>query len=164
MSSRSKSAGSVAPKERINISYRPAIGSAKEGVELPFKMLVLGDFTQSEETAVLEDRALINVNNRNFDDVMAEYDLSLDFSVDNKMLNDDSSINISLKINKLSDFEPDNIIDQVEELKEVLKLREALKSLKGPLGNSPQMRKRIHALLSDEVTRTSLMNEIGYKK
>lgn len=37
--------GSVAPKERVNITYKPAIGNAKEEVELPLKMLMLGDYT-----------------------------------------------------------------------------------------------------------------------
>ncbi|MCF4976367.1 type VI secretion system contractile sheath small subunit, partial [Pseudomonas lactis] len=37
--------GSVAPKERINITFKPAVGSAQEDVELPLKLLVLGDFS-----------------------------------------------------------------------------------------------------------------------
>ncbi len=35
--------GSVAPKERINITFKPAVGGAQEEVELPLKLLVLGD-------------------------------------------------------------------------------------------------------------------------
>ncbi len=34
--------GSVAPKERINITFRPATGNAQEEQELPLKLLVLG--------------------------------------------------------------------------------------------------------------------------
>ena len=101
MYSRAKSAGSVAPKERINISYRPATGSAKEGVELPFKMLVLGNFTQRENSETVEERKLVNVNSHNFDQVLNDYDLSINCTVENKILNDGSSIDISLKINEL---------------------------------------------------------------
>lgn len=161
MATRSKNTGSVAPKERINISYRPAVGNAKEGVELPFKLLVLGDFTQSSDESTLEDRKLINITNHNFDDVINSLNLKADFSVENKMSADGGNIDISLKINELSDFEPDNIIDQVDELKQVLQLRDALKALKGPLGNSPQMRKKIQSLLSDEASRKALKSEIG---
>ncbi len=35
----------VAPKERVNIVYKPSLDDAQEDVELPLKMLVLGDFT-----------------------------------------------------------------------------------------------------------------------
>lgn len=161
MSTRTKNSGSVAPKERINISYRPAVGSAKEGVELPFKLLVLGDFTQNQDDSTIEDRKLININNYNFDDVVKSQNLSAEFSVENKMSVDGGSIDISLKINELKDFEPDNIIEQVDELKQVLQLRDALKALKGPLGNSPQMRKKIQSLLSDEASRKALKKEIS---
>ncbi|MBE0366073.1 type VI secretion system protein ImpB [Pseudoalteromonas ulvae UL12] len=162
MASRSKGVGSVAPKERINISYRPATGAAKEGIELPFKVLVLGDFTQTKDSETTESRKLINVNSHNFDDVMEELNLKVNFSVPNKMISDsDEVIEISLDINKLKDFEPDQIIEQVDELKKILELREALKSLKGPLGNSPQMRRQIQRLLADESSRNELKKEIG---
>ena len=36
---------SVAPKERVNITYKPATGDQKSEVELPLKMLFLGDYT-----------------------------------------------------------------------------------------------------------------------
>jgi type VI secretion system protein ImpB len=162
MSNRAKNSGSVAPKERINISYRPAVGNAKEGVELPFKLLVLGDFTQVETDTTLEERKLININKHNFSDVMNGLDLKVEFSVANKMSQGpDDIIDISLNINELGDFEPDAIIQQVDELKQVLQLRDALKSLKGPIGNSPQMRKQIRQLLADEESRTELKRELG---
>ena len=36
--------GSVAPKERINISFKPAGADKNEEVELPPKILVMGEF------------------------------------------------------------------------------------------------------------------------
>ena len=53
------------------------------------------------------------------------------------------------------------VIEQVDELKKVLVLREALKALKGPIGNSPQMRKQIRNLLTDEKSRNELKLELG---
>jgi len=162
MSKRTKNSGSVAPKERINISYKPAVGNAKEGVELPFKLLVLGDFTQSTNDVSLEDRKLINLNKSNFSDVMGGLDLKVNFSVENKVsANSGESIDISFKINNLDDFKPDNILQQVDELKQILQLRDALKALKGPIGNSPQMRKQIRELLTNETSRDELKRELG---
>jgi type VI secretion system protein ImpB len=162
MASKSKSAGSIAPKERINISYKPAVGNAKEGVELPFKLLVLGDFTQQETDSPLEEKELLSLNKHNFSDVMSSLDLKLEFSVENKISSEKSdAINISLDINSLSDFEPDSIIHKVDELKAVLQLRDALKALKGPIGNSPQMRKQIRQILDDDASRTVLKRELG---
>ena len=61
--------GSVAPKERVNIVYRPATGDAKEDVELPFKQLVIGDFTQTEDDRQLEEIKPISVDKDNFNSV-----------------------------------------------------------------------------------------------
>lgn len=51
----SKNTGSVAPKERVNIRYVPATSDEQAEVELPHKMLVLGDFGLDDSRA-LEDR------------------------------------------------------------------------------------------------------------
>ena len=39
------SEGSVAPKERVNIVYKSSVGDQTEEVELPLKLLMLGDYT-----------------------------------------------------------------------------------------------------------------------
>jgi type VI secretion system protein ImpB len=73
--------GSVAPKERVNITYKPATGNAKEEVELPLKLLMLGDYTQRPDPTPLEDRKPINVDKDNFQKVMSEQKLALSFGV-----------------------------------------------------------------------------------
>lgn len=160
MARNSKSNGAIAPKERINISYKPATGNAKENVELPFKLLVLGDFTQQPDNTVIEKRRSVNVNKHNFDTVMSDMNLSLNLEVDNKVTNK-GKLSVKLDINSLKDFEPDNIVANVKELQEVIKLREALKALKGPLGNSPEIRHGIQAMLTDEKQRAQLKKELG---
>ena len=59
-------AGSVAPKERINITYKPATGDAQAEVELPLKLLVVGDYTQRADDRPVEERAPINVDKDNW--------------------------------------------------------------------------------------------------
>lgn len=162
MATKNRNAGSVAPKERINISYRPATGGAKESVELPLKMLVLGDFTNREDDTPVEDLEPVNINSSNFDDVMEQSNLSLSFSVDNRMVEEEGqSIDVNLQISKLSDFEPDNVVQSVPELQKILQLRDALKALKGPLGNSPHMRRALQQMLEDEGMSTKLKGELG---
>ena len=67
------SAGSVAPKERINITYKPATGDAQAEVELPLKLLVVGDYTQRADDRPVEERAPINVDKDNFQDVLKHW-------------------------------------------------------------------------------------------
>lgn len=157
--------GSVAPKERVNITYKPATGNAKEEVELPLKLLMLGDYTQRPDPRPLEDRKPINVDKDNFQKVLSEQKLQLNLQVADR-LNDSpgEDLNVNLKFRRLSDMEPEAIANQVPELKKLLELRAALTALKGPLGNEKAFRNKIQQMLGDPAQRNRLINELGLKK
>ncbi|EOD79732.1 putative protein ImpB [Grimontia indica] len=155
--------GTVSPKERVNIVYRPATDGASEGVELPLKMLVVGEFSNQEDERPVEERNPVDINKANFDDVLQSQGLSLQLSVPRKLAGAEEGENIavSLNVESMKDFEPDNIIKQVPELRKLLELREALKALKGPLSNVPEFRKKLQTLIVDDESRTTLLKEIG---
>jgi type VI secretion system protein ImpB len=157
--------GSVAPQERVNITYKPSTGNAQEEVELPLKMLFIGDYTGRADPRPLEERQPINVDKDNFQQVLAEQNLQVSISVPDKLSGDaDSSLSVNLKFKKLSDFGPDAVAEQVPELKKLLELRQALTALKGPLGNVPAFKRKISALLADDKQREKLMGELGIAK
>ena len=154
--------GSVAPKERVNIVYKPATGDAQEEVELPLKMLVMGDFTLAEDDRVLEDREPISVDKDNFEQVLKAQDLSLKVNVADKLSGaEDEQLAVDLKFQSLKDFEPDQIVAKVPELAKMMELREALKALKGPLGNVPEFRKKLQEMITDDGARERLLKELG---
>jgi type VI secretion system protein ImpB len=154
--------GSVAPKERVNIVYKPATGNAQEEVELPLKILMMGDYTLRPDERPLEERQPISVDKDNFSEVMAKQNLQLDVTVPDKLSNEaNAETSLKLKFRKLSDFEPEGIVNQVPELRKLLELRSALNALKGPLGNIPAFRKKIQGLLGDNENRQKLMKELG---
>jgi len=156
---------SIAPKERVNIVYRPAIGDAKEEVELPLKMLVMGDFTGRTDDRPLERREPVNIDKDNFNEVLKAQEVRLNLSVPNRLSgNADDAMNLSLKVESLKDFGPEAIVEQVPELKRLLELREALRALKGPLSNVPEFRKKIQELLKDENASAKLLAEIGIEE
>jgi len=157
--------GSVAPKERVNIVYRPATGDAKEEVELPLKTLIVGDFTLRDDETPVEERKTINVDKDNLDDVLKAQDIRLQTSVKNTLSDDpEAQMSLDLDFKSMKDFDPDAVIEKVPELKKLLDLREALKSLKGPLGNVPNFRKRIQELVQDEGARARLLKELGMEE
>ncbi|CAI8836778.1 MULTISPECIES: type VI secretion system contractile sheath small subunit [Pseudomonas] len=155
--------GSVAPKERINITFKPAVGGVREEVELPLKLLVLGDFTQREDLRKLEDRKPIALNQNTLDEVLAKQALSLTLNVPNR-LQDGAEVEdlaIQLRINSMRDFNPANLVEQIPELHKLMALREALMALKGPLGNTPSFRKAIEQALADDESRARVLAELG---
>jgi type VI secretion system protein ImpB len=153
---------SVAPTERVNIVYKPATGNMQEQVELPLKVLMMGDFTGREDNRPLEERAPINVDKMNFTEVMAQQELQVSLSVADKLSNEkDANLAVALQFKSLADFTPESIVNQVPELRKLLELRSALNALKGPLGNVPSFRKKLQAMLADEDGRKRLVEELG---
>jgi type VI secretion system protein ImpB len=154
--------GSVAPKERVNIVYKPATGDAQAEVELPFKVMVLGDFTNKPDDRPLEDRAPVSVDKDNFDEVLKAQNVGLEISVSNK-LTDEKDVNMPVKLSfqSMKDFEPDAVAAQVPELAQLLELRESLKALKGPLSNIPDFRKKVQEVVKDDAARSRLLGALG---
>ena len=153
---------SVAPRERVNIVYRPATGDAQEEIELPLKLLVVGDFTGKTDERMLEDREPINIDKDNFNEVLKGQELDLTVTVPNKLSEDpEDEMGVNLSFGSLKDFGPESVAEQTPELKKLLELRKALGSLKGPLSNVPEFRKKIQALVKDEEAREKLLKELG---
>lgn len=153
--------GSVAPKERVNIVYKPATDGAEE-VELPLKILAIGDYTGRADDRAVEDRKPINIDKDNFNEVMEKHELGVDINVPDELTGEeDAELAVSLKFKNLKDFTPEGVANQVPELQKLLELRNALTALKGPLGNRPAFRKQLQSLLGDEEGRKKLMAELG---
>lgn len=160
--------GSVAPKERVNVTFTPTSGGVQEEIELPLKLMVLGDFTQRPDERSIEQRKPIAIDKGNFDEVLAKQELSIDFVVPNRLHTDqdtdentDDSLKVHLSIDSMKDFNPASLVNQVPELQKLMQLRDALVALKGPLGNAPAFRKAIESALSDDDSRGRVLIELG---
>ena len=146
--------GSVAPKERINIKYTPATEGQTDEVELPLKLL---------EDLSLEERETVSIDKHNFDAVMKQSNLTIDVAVPNRLEEnaENQDLGVSLKIESMADFSPDNIAKQVPQLNKLLELREALLALKGPMGNIPAFRNKLQELIADPNAREALEKELA---
>ena len=91
---------------------------------------------------------------------MKSLDIHTNFSVKNKLNSNNEDLNIDLDFESIHDFNPDNIINQIPELKKLLQLRKALVALKGPMGNMPDFRKAVLEAIKDEDSRKRLLLEI----
>ncbi|TDV56840.1 type VI secretion system protein ImpB [Pseudomonas graminis] len=155
--------GSVAPKERINVTFKPATGGAQEEIELPLKLLAIGDYTLRKDERKVEERKPISIDKMTFDEVLAKQALSLTLSVPNRLQEDEGNeeLAVQLHVKSMKDFNPASLVDQVPELKKLMELRDALVAVKGPLGNAPAFRKAIEGVLADGESRDRVLGELG---
>ncbi|EAA7842701.1 type VI secretion system contractile sheath small subunit [Salmonella enterica] len=153
--------GSVAPKERINVRYVPKTDGQTAEIELPLNLLITGDMTGRSEETPIDERIPVSINKNNFNSVLSEAGVSLNFNVPSHLVDKPGEeMNVALEMKSLDDFSPDNIARKVPEMKKLLELREALVALKGPLGNLPKFRSQLQSLLENEDTRAQLLKEL----
>jgi type VI secretion system protein ImpB len=148
------------PPARVNIKLDIDKGGAQKKVELPFKMLVLGDFSQKGDSTRLVDKEKINVNKDNFNQVMESMDLGLNLSVENKINPGGGDMKVDLKFKNIKDFSPLEIVKQVPQLSKLLAARNLVKDLKSNLMDNKEFRKKLEAIMTDKTAMDSLVAEL----
>ena len=142
--------GSVAPKERVNIVYKSDTGGMKEEIELPLRLMVVGDFIGKETGVPVEKRDVLNVDKDNFQEILKGQNVSIPLGdVKDVVGGKGGMLSGEIKIESLDDLEPDKIIDKVDPLKRLMEARQALIELKGPLDQQDSARERLQKMLSD---------------
>ena len=147
------------PPARVNLFLEVAKGDAKERVELPMRMLVMGDFTNREDGTPLEDREVINLNKDNFEDVLRSQDLRVKTAVENT-LTGDGDLAVDLQFDSMKSFSPEQIAKQVPELSRLLATRNLLQDLRNRLISAADFRKQIEQVINDPEAREQLLAEL----
>jgi type VI secretion system protein ImpB len=144
---------------RVQITYDVETGGAIEMKELPFVVGVLGDFTGKPEEALpaIKNRKLVEIDRDNFDQVLAGMKPRLAYNTENKLQDDGSKLGVELKFNKIDDFEPDNIVQQVEPLRKLVEARQKLSDLLSKMDGN----EKLESILNDVIADASKQKELG---
>ncbi len=148
---------------RIQITYDVEVGNAIELKELPFVVGVMGDFAGKPEDALpaLKNRKFVEIDRDNFDQVMAGMKPRLAYNVDNKLQNDGSKVGVELKFKSIEDFEPDNIVEQVEPLRKLVEARKKLSDLRSKMDGNEKLENILNDLISNTDKQKQLSDALG---
>ena len=151
-------AASKARESRVNIAISDRLRGGAEP-ELPFRMLVMGDYTLKDDKRAIEGRQPLDINKSNFDSVMQGFNLSLDAAVPDRIAGT-GELPVSLKFGTLKDFRPESIARQVPETKKLLELRDAMKALRPKMGDKGAQKELLGAI-KDPAVRDQILAMIA---
>lgn len=149
------------PKARVNITLDVETGDGRRKKELPLKLLVLGDFSNNKTNAPISEREKINIDKHNFDQVVHDIGPTLNFTVPNRIANDNSEMCVQLKIDSMRKFHPEEIIKQIPELRNLIAMRNLLKDLKANLLDNTTFREELQKIIRDEEKIKQLRKQLN---
>ncbi|KLQ28925.1 type VI secretion protein [Enterobacter bugandensis] len=149
------------PKARINLKLSLHAGGSQKKVELPLKLLTVGDFSNGKETRPLSERKKINVNKNNFNSVLSEFNPEVNLNVENTLAGDGSEENVKLSFSDIKDIEPEQVARQIPQLRAMLAMRNLLRDLKSNLLDNATFRKELEKILKDPTLSRELRDEMS---
>ncbi len=105
------------PRARVNIKLDLVTGGAQKKVELPLKLLSVGDFSNGKAQGRFQSAKKINITMRNFNSVLADLNPEVYLTVKNTLANDGSEESVKLAFQDMKDFEPEAVARQIPQLR-----------------------------------------------
>jgi type VI secretion system protein ImpB len=144
---------------RVQITYDLELDGAKEKKELPYVIGVVGDFSgqPDKELPRLKDRKFVGVDRDNFNDVLKASTPRVQLKVDNTLKGDGSQLGVELRFSSMQDFEPEQVVRQVEPLRKLLEVRQKLSDLRNKMAGNERLEEELQKILES----TELLQKLG---
>lgn len=149
------------PKARVNITLDIETGEGRKKKELPMKLLVVGDFSNNQTTGPIAQRERINISKNNFDQVLKGLAPNLNFTVPNRIKNNDSELKVNIQLSSIRDFHPEELVKQIPELRNLLAMRNLLKDLKANVIDNATFRHELEKIIHDENNLQQLRQQLN---
>ncbi len=148
------------PPARINLFLEVLTDGAKKKMELPLRLLVMGDFLGRETGEDVADREITNINKDNFQDVLRSSELNAEYTVADKLRGGDNEMKVNLNFDSMKAFNPDQVARQIPELSKLLAARNLLQDLRNRLISMGDFRRQLETIVKDEALREKLLSEL----
>src|SRR5215218_9884613 len=151
---------------RVQITYDVEVGGAIELKELPFVVGVMGDFVgrPEEPLPAIKNRKFVEIDPDNFNQVLAGMKPRVAFNVDNKLQNDGSKVGVDLKFNNIEDFEPDNVVQQIDPLRKLVEARQKLSDLRSKMDGNDKLENLLNDVVANADKQKQLSDALGIEK
>lgn len=140
---------------RVQITYDLETGGAIQKKELPLVVGIMADLAgdtrpAEDPLAALKKRKFVEIDRDNFNDVLKSIGPTL--AIKGK----------TLKFEKIDDFRPESIVRQVEELEQLLEVRQALNDLLAKLDGNDKLNDQLRkVVISSSENRDKLLEVVN---
>lgn len=148
------------PPARINLFLEVLKGNARKKVELPLRMMVMGDFTGREDATPLAEREAVSVTNNNFDGVLRSMGVRTQFTVPDRQRGGDDEMKVDLRIDSMRDFHPEQVARQIPQLARLMAARNLLQDLRNRVISTSEFRKGLEQIVRDPAALDQLIGEL----
>lgn len=148
------------PKARVNIKLDLHTGGAQKKVELPLKLLVMGDYSNGQDTRALAEREKVSINKNNFNAVLADFNPRAKIAVENTLAADGSELPVDLDFHSMDDFKPEVVAGKVPELRALMAARNLLRDLKSNLLDNATFRRELEKILKNPALSDRLRTDL----
>lgn len=128
---------------RVQITYDVETLGAIQMKELPFVVGILADLSGKPDPEnplpKVKERKFVEIDRDNFDEILKSCAPKLALRIPNRLADDASDLSVLLKFDKLDDFRPKGIVDQVAPLKELFAARQRLNDLLAKLDGNDDL-------------------------
>jgi len=148
---------------RVHITYENPT-NAEEKIELPWVMGVLADLsgnTPGVEKDEVGQRKFLDIDMDNFEKRMEAISPGVSMRVDNKLGTEpNEKLSVNLRFDKMADFSPAAVANQVPALKKLLEARSQLSNLLRFMDGKAAADRQLRKLLSDPQLMAALQKHL----
>ncbi len=153
------------PRSRINLRYRTEINGAGQMLELPFRVMIMGDLSCGSSTdreVSFDGRRLRSLTDKNLDSLMENMRMSLNFKVPNRIdPGSDEALELSIPIRNRRSFSPEQVADSIPKVRALLMLRKLLLEMQANIDNRKELRRLIQDIWSNPESIKTLEKELA---
>jgi len=153
------------PKSRLTLTYKTTVTGELEEVNLPLRLLLLGDYSlgSSDDRKVdLDEREIRNINGSNLNEVINNMNMKVNMTVPNKIDPDNAEeLEVEIPLNNgMKSFSPDNVAKEIPKIKGMLMLKKLLLEMQSNMDNRKEFRKLLAELAKDQEAVKGLLGEL----
>lgn len=145
----------ILPKSRLTLRYRTDIRGIPEDIELPFRLMVIGDFSgKISRKLPLDERHPISFRGASVDGALAKMRIRIPVT--------DSEGEIhQIPIKDIRSFQPAAICKSVKKIDDLIEAKELLNHLLSNLNNSTKFRTALKKLIDNPEAMAALKKVMG---